>query len=241
MNTETIASRKIFTIIAWVILIQFIATSTIVAQTIPLYKNSRAPINERVKDLLGRMTPTEKFWQLFMIPGDIKPGEGYKYKDGLFGFQVSAASAGAEGAQQMLQYNASETAVSLAKKVNAIQAFFMDSTRLGIPMLPFDEALHGLVRQGSTIFPQSIGLAATFNPSTMEAVAGAIAKESKIRGIRQILSPVINIATDVRWGRTEETYGEDPFFKQQNGCCIYENFRRRKYYCYPKTFCCQCW
>ena len=236
MNTKTIASRKIFTTIAWVILIQFIATSTIVAQTIPLYKNNRAPINERVKDLLGRMTPTEKFWQLFMIPGDIKPGESYKYKDGLFGFQVSAASAGAEGAQQMLQYNATETAVSLAKKVNAIQSFFMDSTRLGIPMLPFDEALHGLVRQGSTIFPQSIGLAATFNTSTMEAVAGAIAKESKIRGIRQILSPVINIATDVRWGRTEETYGEDPFLSSKMGVAYMKTLEDENIIATPKHF-----
>jgi beta-glucosidase len=167
MNTKIFATRKIFFSIACTIFIQCITTSTTIAQTIPLYKNSRAPINERVKDLLDRMTPTEKFWQLFMIPGDIKPGDAPKYKDGLFGFQVSAASAGTEGAQQMLQYNATETAVSLAKKVNAIQRFFMDSTRLGIPMLPFDEALHGLVRQGSTIFPQSIGLAATFNTSTI--------------------------------------------------------------------------
>ena len=236
MNTQNITFRKIFTPLALVILIQFIATSTIVAQTIPLYKNSRAPINERVKDLLGRMTPTEKFWQLFMIPGDIKPGEGYKYKDGLFGFQVSAASAGAEGAQQMLQYNATETAVSLAKKVNVIQRFFMDSTRLGIPMLPFDEALHGLVRQGSTIFPQSIGLAATFNTNTMEAVAGAIAKESKIRGIRQILSPVINIATDVRWGRTEETYGEDPFLSSKMGVAYMKTLEDENIIATPKHF-----
>jgi len=195
MNTKNRVIRKNAFRFLIIFLVQVAASTGVFAQTIPLYKNSRAPINERVKDLLGRMTPTEKFWQLFMIPGDIKPGEGYKYKDGLFGFQVSAASAGSEGAQQMLQYNATETAVSLAKKVNAIQRFFMDSTRLGIPMLPFDEALHGLVRQGSTIFPQSIGLAATFNTSTMEAVAGAIAKESKIRGILQILSPVINFAT----------------------------------------------
>jgi beta-glucosidase len=171
-----------------------------------------------------------------MIPGDIKPGEGYKYKDGLFGFQVSAASAGTEGSQQMLQYNATETAVSLAKKVNRIQRFFMDSTRLGIPMLPFDEALHGLVRQGSTIFPQSIGLAATFNTSTMEAVAGAIAKESKIRGIRQILSPVINIATDVRWGRTEETYGEDPFLSIKMGVAYMKTLEDENIIATPKHF-----
>ena len=236
MNTKKIGARKIFTRIICVILIQIIATSTVDAQTIPLYKNSRAPINERVKDLLDRMTPTEKFWQLFMIPGDIKPGDAPKYKDGLFGFQVSAASAGGEGAQQMLQYNATETAVSLAKKVNAIQRFFMDSTKLGIPMLPFDEALHGLVRQGSTIFPQSIGLAATFKTSTMERVAGAIAKESKIRGIRQILSPVINIATDVRWGRTEETYGEDPFLSSKMGVAYMKTLEDENIIATPKHF-----
>jgi beta-glucosidase len=236
MNTITITTRKIFTRFVYVIFIQIIATSTVNAQTIPLYKNSRAPINERVKDLLDRMTTTEKFWQLFMIPGDIKPGDAPKYKDGLFGFQVSAASAGGEGAQQMLQYNATETVVSLAKKVNAIQRFFMDSTRLGIPMLPFDEALHGLVRQGSTIFPQSIGLAATFKTSTMEAVAGAIAKESKIRGIRQILSPVINIATDVRWGRTEETYGEDPFLSSKMGVAYMKTLEDENIIATPKHF-----
>lgn len=236
MNTITITTRKIFTRFVYLIFIQIIATSTVDAQTIPLYKNSRAPINERVKDLLERMTPTEKFWQLFMIPGDIKPGDAQKYKDGLFGFQVSAASAGGEEAQQMLQYNATETAVSLAKKVNAIQRFFMDSTRLGIPMLPFDEALHGLVRQGSTIFPQSIGLAATFKTSTMEAVAGAIAKESKIRGIRQILSPVINIATDVRWGRTEETYGEDPFLSSKMGVAYMKTLEDENIIATPKHF-----
>lgn len=236
MKIKSLTLRKNILHITLFFLIQMIVANTTTAQTIPLYKNSRAPINERVKDLLGRMTPTEKFWQLFMIPGDIKPGEGYKYKDGLFGFQVSAASAGAEGAQQMLQYYATETAVSLAKKVNKIQQFFMDSTRLGIPMLPFDEALHGLVRQGSTIFPQSIGLAATFNTSTMEAVAGAIAKESKIRGIRQILSPVINIATDVRWGRTEETYGEDPFLSSKMGVAYMKTLEDENIIATPKHF-----
>ncbi|MEN9349824.1 MAG: hypothetical protein RL372_802 [Bacteroidota bacterium] len=236
MNTTSLTLRSNIIRIALFFSLQIIVVNTVTAQIIPLYKNSRAPINERVKDLLGRMTPTEKFWQLFMIPGDIKPGEGYKYKDGLFGFQVSAASAGTEGAQQMLQYNATETAVSLAKKVNKIQQFFMDSTRLGIPMLPFDEALHGLVRQGSTIFPQSIGLAATFNTSTMEAVAGAIAKESKIRGIRQILSPVINIATDVRWGRTEETYGEDPFLSSKMGVAYMKTLEDENIIATPKHF-----
>ena len=84
MNKRNFATRKIVSSITCAILIQCISTTTI-AQTIPLYKNSRAPINERVKDLLDRMTPTEKFWQLFMIPGDIKPGDAPKYKDGQIG------------------------------------------------------------------------------------------------------------------------------------------------------------
>ncbi|KAF5300226.1 hypothetical protein FQR65_LT19384 [Abscondita terminalis] len=84
------------------------------------------------------------------------------------------------------------------------------TSRLGIPIIPFDEALHGLMREGATAFPQAIGLASTFDPALMHDVATAIATESRLRGIRQILTPVVNLANDVRWGRTEETYGEDP-------------------------------
>lgn len=67
------------------------------------------------------------------------------------------------------------------------------------------------MREGATAFSQSIGLSATFNPDLKKEVSSAIAKEAKLRGIRQILTPVVNLASDVRWGRTEETYGEDPF------------------------------
>ena len=70
---------------------------------------------------------------------------------------------------------------------------------------------HGFVRGDATVFPQSIGLAASWDTTLMSNVANAIAIETKMRGVRQVLSPVINIASDVRWGRTEETYGEDPF------------------------------
>ena len=98
-------------------------------------------------------------------------------------------------------------------------------------MIAFDEALHGLVRQGSTSFPQAIGLAAGFDTVLMHQVASAIAKETKLRGIRDILTPVINIASDVRWGRTEETYGEDPFFNFKNGTGLCFGFRTTEY-CY---------
>ena len=181
------------------------------------------------------MNPEEKFWQLFMIPGDLDQADRAQYKNGLFGFQVSAANRGDAGGQ-MLSYNTNEQALTLAKKINRIQRFFVDSTRLGIPIIPFDEALHGLVRDGATVFPQAIGLAATWDSTLMNKVATAIAKETQQRGIRQILSPVVNLASDVRWGRTEETYGEDPVLSAAMGIAFVRAFEERGIITTPKHF-----
>ncbi|MBS1669461.1 MAG: glycoside hydrolase family 3 C-terminal domain-containing protein [Bacteroidetes bacterium] len=214
----------------------FFFAKTISAQNLLPYKNASLPVEERVKDLLSRMTPEEKFWQLFMIPGEIGKGDEEKYKNGIFGFQVSAASSGGGAAQQMLHYGTSENALLLAKKINSIQKYFIEKTRLGIPMIAFDEALHGLVREGATVFPQSIGLAATWDTLLVQQVAHAIAEEARQRGIRQILSPVINIASDVRWGRTEETYGEDPFLTSAIGVAFMGAFERMNIVTTPKHF-----
>ena len=181
------------------------------------------------------MSPEEKFWQLFMIPGDLDQADRAQYKNGLFGFQVSAATRGDAGGQ-MLSYNTNEQSLTLAKKINRIQRFFVDSTRLGIPIIPFDEALHGLVRDGATVFPQAIGLAATWDSTLMNKVATAIAKETQQRGIRQILSPVVNLASDVRWGRTEETYGEDPVLSAAMGIAFVRAFEERGIITTPKHF-----
>lgn len=205
------------------------------AQTLLPYQNKQLPVEVRVKDLLSRMTPEEKFWQLFMIPGDLDQADPSQYKHGLFGFQVSAGNKGDAGGQ-MLRYNTNESAVALAKKINAIQRYFVQQTRLGIPIIPFDEALHGLVREGGTTFPQAIGLAATWDTALMSRVAHAIATETKQRGIRHILSPVINIATDVRWGRTEETYGEDPFLTSAMGVAFVRSFEQKGIITTPKHF-----
>lgn len=206
------------------------------SQTIPPYKNHRLSVDERVKDLLQRMTPEEKFWQLFMIPGDLDNVDSNQYKHGTFGFQVSAVSKGNGAAGQLLQYGTGEDAVSLNKKINAIQKYFVEKSRLGIPIIPFDEALHGLVRSGATVFPQAIGLAATFDTALMHEVAERIALETKARGIRQILTPVVNIANDVRWGRTEETYGEDPFLSSAMGVAFVGAFERNGIISTPKHF-----
>ncbi len=195
--------------VAFFVLLMFFYQS-LTAQNKFSYKDSTLSTDVRVKDLLSHMTPEEKFWQLFMIPGDLDNATDSMYKKGIFGLQVSATSKG-DAAGQMLNYNTTEDGLAFSKKLNSIQQFFVEQTRLGIPVIFFDEALHGLVRSNATVYPQAIALAATFDTTLMHSVANSIASETKARGIRQILSPVINIAGDVRWGRVEETYGEDPF------------------------------
>jgi beta-glucosidase len=205
------------------------------AQSTFPYKNSALPVEERVKDLLSRMTPEEKFWQLYMIPGDLDNMETPdQYKNGIFGFQVSASSKSGDETGQILKYNTNEDARKLARKINTIQRYFVEKTRLGIPIIAFDESLHGLVREGATSFPQSIGLASTFDTALVREVAAAIAVETKARGIRQILSPVINIASDVRWGRVEETYGEDPFLTSAMAVAYVSAFEKRGIITTPK-------
>jgi beta-glucosidase len=100
---------------------------------------------------------------------------------------------------------------------NKIQQYLVNQTRLGIPAFSIDEALHGLMAQGSTFFPQAIGLASTWNPELVREVFTATAAEMRARGGNYALSPVLDLARDPRWGRTEETYGEDPHLVSRLG------------------------
>jgi beta-glucosidase len=188
-------------------------------QTPSPYRDARLPIDARVRDLIGRMSIDDKFWQLFMLPGDRDSTDDYSH--GAFGLQISPGAHGAD-------------AKGYAVRINAIQRYFVDSTRLGIPIIPFDEAVHGLVRPGAAVFPAAIGLAATFDTALVASVAGAIADETRSRGIRQVLSPVVNIASDVRWGRVEETYGEDPVLSSAMARAFVSAFETRGVIATPK-------
>ena len=199
------------------------------------YKNPALPTEERVEDLLSRMTLEEKFWQLFMIPGDLSDGKE-RYKNGIFGFQVATKGKSGNSAEQLLDYSGGGAGNETAELINNIQKYFVEETRLGIPIIAFDEALHGLVRPQATAFPQSIALAATWDTSMVSSVANAIAVEVKSRGIRQILSPVVNIARDVRWGRVEETYGEDPYLTSRLGVAFMSQFEKKGVITTPKHF-----
>ncbi|WP_025414720.1 glycoside hydrolase family 3 N-terminal domain-containing protein [Gemmatirosa kalamazoonensis] len=183
------------------------------------YRNAALPVEARVRDLLGRMTVEEKFWQLFMLPGS-RADPTHDYSHGVFGLQDRRA---ADPRRDAIAYD-------------ALQHYFVDSTRLGIPMLAFEEGVHGVMRRGATVFPAAIALAATFDTARVGAVAAAIAGEARSRGIRQLLAPVINIATDVRWGRVEETYGEDPYLTSVMGRTYVRALERHGVIATPKHF-----
>ena len=206
------------------VVIALVGTRTSAGAQMPApYRDSTLSVDARVRDLLGRMTLEERFWQLFMIPGDLDdPADDFSH--GVFGLQIST------------RQDSGAIARAHAERINAIQRYFVERTRLAIPIIPFDEAVHGLVRSGATVFPQAIALAATWDTSLVSRVATAIARETRSRGIRQVLSPVVNLAADVRWGRVEETYGEDPVLASAMGATFVSAFEHAGVIATPKHF-----
>jgi beta-glucosidase len=197
------------------------ATIQVPAQNTPLpNRNNRLPVERRVADLLSRMTVEEKAAQLrCMLPaGDWREFLG---PDGL------------GGAGPVLRPFAARQAAMLA---DSIQDYAIAHSRLKIPLLIHDESLHGLVANGATCFPQAIGLAATWDTLLVGRVATAIGRETRARGIRQVLAPVINIARDARWGRVEETYGEDPCLTSRMGVAYCRAIEHEGVITTPKHF-----
>jgi beta-glucosidase len=180
------------------------------AESLPPYRDPQLPIEQRVSDLLARMTLEEKLAQL-SVSGQIDAVvEGQYSLD-----QLPEFAANGVGAVSRLGLKRSPADTVLL--YNKIQHFLVKQTRLGIPAFAIDEALHGLMAQGSTFFPQAIGLASTWNPDLVHEVFTATAAEMRARGGNYALSPVLDLARDPRWGRTEETYGEDPYLVSRLG------------------------
>jgi beta-glucosidase len=181
------------------------------------YKNARLPVEERVKDLLRRMTLEEKVAQMLCI---------WKQKDTLMLGEdgkidwIKFRNNFKNGLGQITRLNDTNgglSPVEMARMANAIQKFFVEETRLGIPVVFHVECLHGLVAKEATSYPQPIGLASTFNPELIEEIYTAIARDTRERGAHQVLAPVVDVARDPRWGRVEETYGEDPYLISKLG------------------------
>ncbi|HTV57117.1 MAG TPA: glycoside hydrolase family 3 N-terminal domain-containing protein, partial [Terriglobia bacterium] len=173
------------------------------------YRNSDLSIEERVADLLSRMTLEEKVEQL-------RGGRTSIY--GLVDPTGKFAEADIHGSfRQIYDMHSRMSAHDQAVYRNALQRYAVEKTRLGIPQIFQDEALHGYTADNATSFPQAIALGSTWDPELIERVFTAVADEAASAGINQVFAPVINLARDPRWGRTEETYGEDPHLAARLG------------------------
>ena len=175
----------------------------------PKYRDPHLSIQDRVADLLPRMTLEEKVEQI----------SGGWQKD----VQVidPTGTFTTDEARDLLKKWSDPDLVFPARKAailrNSVQRYLREKTRLGIPALFMGEALHGFMEYGSTSFPQALGLASTWDPDLVHQVFTAAGDEARSAGVGQVFSPVLDIARDPRWGRTEETYGEDPYLAARMG------------------------
>jgi beta-glucosidase len=166
-----------------------------------------SPAAQRIQDLVDRMTIAEKIAQITSIYKDPFM-DNCDPQNGDFNPE-RAREAMKNGMGRVSAIFHTFTPGHSAATANTIQHFARENTRLGIPVCIDCEGLHGVKSPGSTIFPQSIALAAMWAPDRLGRIAEAIAKEARTRGNHQVLAPVCDLARDVRCGRTEETYGED--------------------------------
>jgi len=192
-----------------------------------IYTNPALPAARRVKDLLSRMTLEEKAAQMTCVWQE----KARKLVDADGNFDVQKAQTAFKDGHSIGQVGRpsdagkGKDARGMAELTNAIQKFFIENSRLGIPVIFHEECLHGHVGIGSTSFPQPIGLAATFNPALVEALYTLTAGEARVRGTHQALTPVVDVARDPRWGRVEETFGEDPYLVTQLGIAAVRGFQ----------------
>ena len=195
------------------------------------YRDASLPIAQRVADLLSRMTIEEKVAQLYGI-GDGKtkiqtrsglfdPAAATRTYPNGFGHICSPSLSNIGTAGVTPTRTASETAAYM----NAVQNWAVEHTRLGIPVLAQEEALHGLGRRDATSFPQAIGLASSWDPDLLTSVFAYAAAETRARGAHLVLTPVVDVARDPRWGRTEETYGEDTYLVSEMGVAAIKGFQ----------------
>ena len=180
------------------------------------YKDSQLSIAERVSDLLRRMTLAEKIAQLYSHWLILSPDGNHRIRTDAF-----AQAATTDDLKEKLKLGVGQITRPLGthpvdpiegvRALNALQKFLINETRLGIPAISHEECLVGLMVKGATLFPSALNYGSTWNPELMETVGQEIRKEAKQIGCHQGLAPVLDVSRDVRWGRTEETMGEDPY------------------------------
>ena len=210
------------------LLASYLLPASVLPQETPPYRNARLPLEQRIADLLSRMSLEEKVAQLtsamdrMAIASD--PKSSIVDEKGAFSPERAAVVL-KNGIGQISRPTGMRGPRENVEFTNTIQKWVKDNTRLGIPVLFHEECLHGHAAMKGTSFPQAIALASTWDPKLVEDVFSATASEVRARGSQQCLSPVLDIARDPRWGRTEETYGEDPYLGSRIGVAAVKGFQ----------------
>lgn len=192
------------------------------AQRATGYRDARAPVGERVRDLLGRMTLEEKAAQvrgLWFAKGSILDASGAFSADkaikvlpnGIGHLSIPQDTVGTDRMSKTMWREQRET-IDL---VNAFQRFHVEHTRLGIPALIHSEAAHGYVAKGATVFPSPPALASTWDPALVEQVFAVTGREARLNGATIVLAPVVDLMREPRWGRAGESFSEDPYLTGQ--------------------------
>lgn len=204
-----------------------------------LYENPKAPLEDRVQDLLSQMTLEEKTCQMATLYGsgrvlkDALPQDNWKtevWKDGIGNIDEEHNGLGAFKSEYSFPY---------AKHVDAkhtIQRWFVEKTRLGIPVDFTNEGIRGLCHDRATYFPAQCGQGATWNKKLIARIGEVEAKEAVVLGYTNIYSPILDIAQDPRWGRCVETYGEDPYLVGELGKQMITSLQKYNLVATPKHF-----
>ncbi len=188
----------------------------------PAYKNPNLPVSKRVEDLINRMELEEKEAQLRCIWRN----QGRLVYDSLGNFDIGKAEISlSKGIGHIARPSEVSGPVQVINLTNDIQRYLVEQTRLGIPAIFHEEGLHGHMADSATHFPSAVALAGSWNLNLVEEVYSVVAKEIRARGGNQALTPVLDVGRDPRWGRFEETFGEDPWLVAEMGMAAIRGFQ----------------
>ncbi len=195
------------------------ALQTGLAKKLPAYLDAGLDTDTRVEDLLSRMTLHDKVLQL----QNRQTGEPHEFDSRFSGYSI--------GTVHDMDHNAAR-----CREIMDSLDIYMSQTRLGIPAITCVEGIQGILQDGCTLFPHAIAQGSTFNPGLIQRMTAACAAEARAMGIRQVLSPVLDIARELRWGRVEESFGEDPFLIAAMGTAFVNGYQKNGVACMPKHF-----